>query len=393
LKGAAGRIELRETLVMLGFAGGRWGWTGGIAILVTALVTGAGAQSAGPKNPKEESPNPTLTQRPVPQPRSSIEAEGEIKLDVLVEDAAGKPVAGLEPWDFKILDNGLVRKVVSFRRYDGVQVKPDPPVEVILVMDVLNLPFQQVAFVRGQIDEFLRQNGGQLKQPVSLILLTEEGIRVQPRPSTDGNAIASVVDGIKGHVSAINAAMGGEGYLERFQRSARAMDNIAQNEMKKPGRKLVVWVGPGWPMLDRPSDGYTETQQRRNFDGIVELSAALRQSRITVYSVAPAGASGGNPLHYQKFLKPVRTYHEAESGNMGLKVLVTQTGGRIMGPDNELAMQINRCIEDANAFYRISFDPALAEHADEYHELKIVVNKPGVTVRTNTGYYNEPATH
>jgi VWFA-related protein len=378
---------------MMGFGSGRWGWTGGIAILVMAGAMGAGVQSAGLQNSKQEPPNPNLTQRPAPQPRSLIQAEGKVQLDVVVEDAAGKPVMGLEPWDFKVLDKGQPRKVISFRRYDGAQVKPDPPVDVILVMDVLNLPFQQVAFVRGQIDEFLRQNGGQLKQPVTLILLTEQGIRVQPRPSTDGNAVASVVDGIKGHVSAINAAMGGEGYVERFQRSARAMDNIAQNEMKKPGRKLVVWVGPGWPMLDRPSDGYTETQQRRNFDAIVELSTALRQSRITVYSVAPAGASGGNPIHYQKFLKAVNSYRDAESGNMGLKVLATQTGGKIMGPDNDLVMQINRCIEDANAFYRISFDPAPAEHPDEYHDLKIVVDKPGTVVRTQTGYYNQPANH
>ena len=310
---------------------------------------------------------------------------------MVVEDESGKPVMGLEPWDFKILDNGQARKVVSFRRYDGVQVKPDPPVEVILVMDVLNLPFQQVAFVRGQIGEFLLQNGGRLRQPLTLILLTEEGIRVQPRSSTDGNAIAGVVEGIKGHVSSINAAMGGEGYLERFQRSARAMDNIAQNEMKKPGRKLVVWVGPGWPMLDRPSDGYTEKQQRRNFDSIVELSTALRQSRITVYSVAPTGASGGNPLHYRKFLHGVKTYHEAEAGNMALKVLVTQTGGRIMGPDNDLVLQINRCIEDANAFYRIAFEPAPAEDADKYHDLEILVDKPGTVVRTDTGYYSHPS--
>src|SRR5206468_2060474 len=145
-------------------------------------------------------------------------------------------------------------------------VKADPPVEVILVMDMLNLPFQHVAFVRDEIVKFLRQDGGKLKQPVTLVVLSDAGIRFQPRPSTDGNAIATVVEGIKGNVSAINPAMGGGGYVERFQRSARAMDNIAQNEVKKPGRKLVIWIGPGWPMLSRPADGYSDKEQRRNFD-------------------------------------------------------------------------------------------------------------------------------
>ena len=374
---------------MAGFGRGWW-----VAILLAGLGVVAGAQSGQPDKQKQEPPDPTLSQRPAPKQQSLLIPEGKIKLDVVVNDAAGGPMLGLEPWDFKILDNGQPRKVLSFKRFDGVQVKPDPPVEVVLVIDMLNLPFQQVAYVRTQVDAFLRQNGGRLKQPTSVALLTDAGLRVQPRPSTDGNAIASVAAGIKEHISTINPAMGGEGWVERFQRSARAMDNIAQNELKKPGRKLVIWVGPGWPLLSRPSDGYTDKQQRRNFDSIVEMSTALREARITMYSVSPVTViqNGPNPMMYQHFLNPVRTAHDAEAGDLGLKVLVTQTGGRIMGPDNDVVSQINQCIEDANAFYRIGFDPPVAEHADEYHDLKlVVVDKPGAMVRTNTGYYDEPA--
>ena len=363
-------------------------WIGLVVFLIATVTIGA---QSGSNHPKQELPDPMLSQRPVPKPQSLLISEGKIKLDVVVEDAAGKPVSGLEPWDFKILDNGQARKVVSFRRFDGVQVKPEPPVVVDLVLDLLNLPFQQVAFVRSEVGEFLRQNGGQLKQPVTLMVLTEKGLQIMPHPSTDGNAIAGVVDQMKGHVSSINAAMGGDGWVERFQRSTRALDDIAQNEQKKPGRKLLIWVGPGWPMLNRPSDDYTEKQQRRNFDFIVEVSTALRQAHLAVYSVAPAGASGVNPILYQKFLSPVKRYQDAESGNLGLRVLAAQTGGKIMGPDNDLVGQINRCIEDANAYYQISFNPPAAENSSEYHDLKVEVDRPGLIVRTTTGYYNQPA--
>jgi len=364
-----------------------------IAILFAIIAITAGAQSDKQNKQKQEPPDPTFSQRPAPKPQSLLIPEGKIKLDVVVNDAAGKPVLGLEPWDFKILDNGQPRKVLSFQRFDGVQVKPDPPVEVVLVIDMLNLPFQQVAYVRTQLDAFLRQNGGHLKQPVSVAQLTDAGLRVQSRPSIDGDAIASVAAAIKEHVSTINPAMGGEGWVERFQRSARAMDNIAQNELKRPGRKLVIWVGPGWPMLNRPSDGYTERQQRRNFHSIVEISTALREARITMYSVSPMInlLGGQNPMLYQHFLSPVKTAHDAEAGNLGLKVLVTQTGGKILGPDNDLVSQINRCIDDANTFYRISFDPPPAQLADEYHDLSVsVADHPGVVVRTNASYYNQP---
>jgi VWFA-related protein len=364
-----------------------------VLLFVIAVLESDAIGQEKQSTPQPQTPNPTLEHRPAPKPQTLLIPEGKIRLDVMVDDQAGKPVVGLEPWDFKILDNGQPRKVMSFRSYDGVQVKPDPPVEVILVVDTVNMLFQQVSFARGELEEFLKQNGGQLKQPTTLILLTDKGIRVQPRPSMDGNAIASVAAGIKGTVRVLDQAMGFEGQLERFQLSERALDSIALNEVKKPGRKLLIWVGWGWPMLNRPEETYSETQQRRLFDAIVQVSTALREAQMTVYSVSPAGVYGPDFILYQGFLKGVKTYKDADFGNLALKVMAMQTGGKVLGPDNDVVSQINNCIDDANAFYRISFDPPPAEHADEYHDLKVQVDKPGVTVRTTTGYYNQPANH
>ncbi|MGA7243235.1 MAG: VWA domain-containing protein [Terracidiphilus sp.] len=342
-----------------------------------------------------ESSDPTLTHRPPPKAKNLLIPEGKIKLDVMVNDSAGQPLPGLQPWDFKILDNNQPRKVLSFRAFNDSEAKPDPPVEVILVIDMVNLPFQEVAVTRQEIERFLQANGGHLRQPVTLLLLTDAGMRVQPRPSVDGNALVSVVRQIKGNVRTVDAAMAGEGLLERFQLCARQMEAIAENEARKPGRKMLIWVGPGWPMLTRPELGYySEKDQRRYFDGIVELSTRLREARMVVYSVAPTtDADTTHAIRYQDYLKPVKSPRESDPGDLSLKVLATQTGGKILGPDNDLASQIERCIADANNFYRISFDPPAAEHADEYHDLKVTVDKLGVVVRTNSGYYNEPAGH
>ena len=255
-----------------------------------------------------------LTHRPPETQRSSLIREGKIHLDVVVTDSVGNPVTGLQPWDLKLLDNNQPRKILSFSAFSRVGVKPDPPVEIILLIDTANLPFQQVAFVLGEIDKFLRQNGGNLRQPLSLILLTETGIKVQPRPSLDGNAIAKVLKGISGHISFINPAMGGEGYLERFQVSVKQLTAIAVNETRKPGRKLLIWVGPGWPLLNRPSDAFSDREQRRQFNSIVELSTRLREARIVLYSVAPVDTTadaGRFTTLYQKFLPGVASPREA----------------------------------------------------------------------------------
>jgi len=345
--------------------------------------------------PSQQPGDPVLVDRPPPRPirpPSAVTPEGRIHLDVLVSDSAGKPVLELQPFDFKILDNNQPRKLLSFRSFDGVAVKPNPPVEVILVFDTVNLPFQQVAFTRQEIAKFLRQNEGHLAQPVSLMLLTDAGLRIQPRPSVDGNALVAVLDQIKGGVHSIYSAMGADGDLQRFQLSLREMAVVAENEALRPGRKLLIWVGPGWPMLNSNSFRFSDKDQRHYFDTIVELSTKLREARVAVYSVSSTNIQndGLNRFMYKDFLKGVPSALKADTGNLALKVLVLQSGGRILGPDNNLAEQINSCIADANAFYSLSFDPPHAEHADEYHDLKIELAQPGLTIRTTSGYYNQP---
>jgi VWFA-related protein len=355
---------------------------------------GAAAQTA--PSPTAAPSDPVLVNRPPTgpsRPVSPITPEGHIHLDILVSDPAGKPVTGLEPSDFKLLDNDQPRRILSFRSFDGITVKPVPPVEVILLIDMVNLPFSQLATAREEIAKFLSQNGGHLAQPVSIMLLTDAGLRVQPRPSVDGNALLTVLNQIKGGISSINPALGAEAALQRLQVSLRQMVAVAENESLKPGRKLLIWVGPGWPMLESRNFSFTDKDQRRYFDAIVELSTRIRQARMAVNSVALSDSAQGAGLHttyYQGFLKGVSTARQADTGNLALKVLAIQSGGLTLGPDNDLALQINRCIADANAFYTISFDPPRAEHADEYHDLKVQIAQPGLIVRTSTGYYNQP---
>ena len=93
---------------------------------------------------------------------------------------------------------------------------------------------------------------------------------------------------------------------------------------------------------------------------------------------------------YESFLRGVPSAKQVRRGNLDLKVLAAQTGGRILGPGNDLVAQIEECIADADTFHRISFDPEPAVHVDEYHDLKVQLRKPGLSARTNTGYYNEP---
>ncbi len=324
--------------------------------------------------------------------------EGRIKLDVMVTDKSGKPVPGLDLKDFTLLDNKLPAKILSFQAIDGT-VRPeaaDHQVKVILLLDTVNVDFQQVAAERQEIVRFLRLKGSHLAQPMSIYLFTKDGVQFQSELSADGNAVTAALNQVDGQLRIMDRAQGAWGDIDRVLLSVRNLDSIAQNEENNPCLKILIWVGPGWPMLDSAQFQSSSSQgQEQLFDSIVELSTSLREAHIALYSIsAQQTVSSGNlyagsgTFRYEDFLKGVKSAQKASPSNLALKVLAVQSGGRVLPPSNDLASEIDSCIQDANAFYTISFDPPPADKKNEYHDLKLVIDKPGLKALTNTGYYN-----
>jgi len=323
-------------------------------------------------------------------PQASAPTPARISLDVLVTDKAGKPIPELEPTDFTLLDDGQPRKVLSFRRTDGiVGNKFDPPTEVIIVLDSVNMAYQAVTQLRLQLQKFLRQNSGRLTQPTSIFIFGSEGLHVQPAPSKDGNAMAAMLDTAVGTMRSRNTAAGDYGLAEQFTTSIQTLKGIAENEARKPGRKLLVWLGNGWPLLDSPKFIKSNEGEQRHFQNIVEVSRKLREARITIYGVYTLN-SASDQLLYEAYLKPVRDFHHADAANLSMQVLARQTGGRVMPPTNDIAGQIDGCIADIGPYYTLTFALPPATGPNEYHELKVQLSQPGFTSRTTSGYYNQP---
>ncbi len=331
------------------------------------------------------SQDPVLSVRPAPAPRNG---EGRIKLDVVVTDKSGKPVSGLELKDFTLLDNKTPGKILSFEAAGGTVPGVEPPVTVILLIDGINMTFGQVADVRQAMTKFLLRNDGHLAQPVSLIQVTVLGVNVQQTPSVDGNAMAAEVNGLGSSFRTFERPSE-DGGVDRHVLSINMLTNVVNEETKKPGRKVLIWAGSGWPTLESYEMQVSPEERQGEFDSIVNLSTWLREARIALYSVS-SDESGAGAYLYEGYLKGVKLAAKAGPPNLGLKVLAVQSGGRVLGPDNDLAGQIENCVRDAGAYYTISFDPPRADHPNEYHDLKIQIDKPGLKVRTSTGYYNQP---
>ena len=158
-------------------------------------------------------------------------------------------------------------------------------------------------------------------------------------------------------------------------------------EAKQPGRKLLIWLGVGWPLLPSEGNGMSGRDSAAIFHNIVWLSTKLREGRITLYNVDP-GLSGA--YYYEQFLKGVGSAKIVQDGNLGIQVLAIQSGGLVLNRSNDLGDSLASCLEDAKDYYILSFDAPAAGHADEYHSLQLKIARPRLTARSRTGYYVQP---
>jgi VWFA-related protein len=327
-----------------------------------------------------------------PPPAAPATANRRITLDVVVTDKSETAIPGLQQQDFTLLDNKQPAKILSFDAIQGVAATADPPVEVILLVDEVNSSFRAVSSARQEIEKFLKRNGGELERSTSLVFLSDKGV-AGTSSSKDGNALIADLNENKNGLRVIGRAQGFYGAGDRIQLSLSALQQFAGYEAARPGRKLVIWISPGWPLLTGPRVELSSKEQQGLFGNIVALSDALRQARITLYNIDPLGLAdsrGLRALRYEEYVKGIKKANQVQIGNLALQVLAEQSGGRVFNYDNDVAGEIATCIADANAFYVVTFDGLPGDGPNEYHALEVKIDKPGLKARTRVGYYAQP---
>jgi VWFA-related protein len=384
-----------------------------------APVSSAGEQATPPPSQEPTAPGPNQPVKLVPRSAETRArtylAEHHVILNVFVTDPSGAPVPGLKQEDFTLLDHQQPETIASFKAVTGSTAFTPP--RVFLVLDSVNNPSGTLIHARSELETFLGQNQGNLPYPVSIVRLTDYGM-IAGQPSRDGHALISelrrlpydVHVKVKGQEHPPNAATMGQTFdptksvitanpegadlSQRFILSIPALAGLVRDQKDVPGRVILVWIGAGWPLLSGP--GFlpdTPELQSNFFAHIVALSTELREAQITLDVVSSpkmlrdAGLLDG---YYQAFLPGVPSASEANAANLALPVLAYQSGGQILEDNNDLAAKIDKCVADADTYYVLSFDSIPASGPDEYRPLQVKVNKPGLTVRTNTAYYAQP---
>jgi VWFA-related protein len=167
-----------------------------------------------------------------------------------------------------------------------------------------------------------------------------------------------------------------------FLSTINTLRGIAEDLAAMPNRrKAVFFVSVGIPLDVTPASepgsniGVGPRDQVANlFLELQKAFDAARRSNVAIYGVDPGGLRIDSAPLNQDFLKGVSA----------------ATGGFAITDTNDAAAGIEQVYRENGSYYLLGYQPSLTRTNGRFRKVEVKVNRPGVTVRSRSGYY-EPS--
>jgi VWFA-related protein len=356
------------------------------AMLVRCVSIESSADQSSPTSPTSAQPD---------QSASSSHESKTIALNVVVTDRNGDTIQGLPTTAFTVLDNNQPRGLDSFREVSWTGSSPEPPATVILVLDAYNEQSSTLLDERRGLEEYFR--GDKIVLPTSLIVLTEQGMKIQNHPTRDGKVLSDFLKQNPGGLGTTRP-WSFEDDLQRAKSSLETLRSLAKALTKTPGRKLILWVGRSWGEMRFSHDPHKEDEM--GFRYTADLYSALQDAGISLYSLDMAGVGegtfrpglpGGDPLASKaRMYSTNRKPKHFDEYALTLPVIALQPGGQALFRNNDLSAMIEKCVADARSYYVLTLERSGSNSPNEFHGIEIQMGQPGLTARTTVAYYAQP---
>lgn len=166
----------------------------------------------------------------------------------------------------------------------------------------------------------------------------------------------------------------------------KTLGNLFRSMADLPGRKIVVLLTESL-IIAGGTTGDVSNE-------LIQLIEQARRSGVSVYALDAAGLRAGNVTASQRVTastlqlrstNPDLSFSDFE--NLGAaRALVAGTGGELITNTNDLAIGLDRAVEDSSSYYVLGFKPTTPLD-NKFHRLTVTVKgKPDLVVRTRRGY-------
>jgi VWFA-related protein len=324
-------------------------------------------------------------------------------LDVTVLDKKGHPVVkGLTKDDFTITEDKKPQKIFSFEAPDVHVMTPGESVEnpdgkapvTVFVLDMLNSEFQDFAFIRYSVSQFLKAQPEQLAAPAEMMVVGNESLEMLQGFTRSRADLLYALDHLPAALpyKRTNASF----FWERFAQSIDALQQIALQNKGIPGRKNIVWVGHGAPGINLTGAVLTDPQINELRSYVHATANMLVDSRISLFVIYP-GLSVNRPSFSLSATEADADIGETDpfAGDINFGVLVDETGGRLFFNRNDVDMLIKRSIRLGSEYYTLTYQPHDVPFDGKFRRIRVSLRNPNLQALTKAGYFapekNQPA--
>lgn len=380
-----------------------------------------------------------------------------IQVDVVAEDKKGHPLLDLTREDFEIYDQGKIQKVRIFTK-GSVESSPvtsqtvdlksgagisftnmaesrsSPGAVTIILIDSLNTKWVNQAYARQQIIKFLRQI--EPTDHIAIYSMGFGGFRVLHDFTQDASELVRKLNTWNGDVNGqavsqdsisgtdIGQELGDwlKGRSPEFiqsqqmseadhfgtEQSLKILTAVARQLASIPGRKNLIWISEGFPLVDWSSlsdvvygraESTAKARERAEPTSFyLETMTAMREISDHNVAIYPVDALClFNPFVNASAQDSTAVGFKALAGIHGreqaMDEIAKKTGGRAFYVSNDLKGAIRSAVDDAKATYTLGFYPDSAQLNGKFHSLKVkCIGRSDVKLRYRQGYIDSPET-
>jgi VWFA-related protein len=431
-------------------------------VALTCLTGGLLAQSSAPVSDQSsgQSAPPAQVSQPANagQQNSSqvLTLHTEVRrviVDVMVEDARGKPVKGLTASEFTVLEDKQPQKILSFdvynllspsisRRPNEAPLPPNVFVNIpsapehgplyVMLYDLVNTEIEDQMTARGQILKFIRSMPDGTRFG---IFVNADGLRMVQGFTSDKKVLYAALDPKhpRRHVPRIFLLGHNYGYgdpnlaLDELTFIGQYLDGI-------PGRKNLIWVAGTFPSAVYPRQ-FTPAEAS---DKILGEMNALAQAEIAVFPVnvrgvvvypegrttggvpnggassssgppgggpgapsptastspvAGAGLGAGSPITSSILAAQgvVNAGGSSLSGDYTTQdALADATGGHAFYSDNDLSGVLETATEEGGNYYSLTYAPSARDDDGKCHTIRVLLDAKQYRLSYRPSYCRVP---
>lgn len=321
-----------------------------------------------------------------------------VDVDVSVLDRHRLPVRGLTSADFTIFEDGQPRVVAAFTAVDlppramppapwMAEVAPDVQDNdvaregrlVVILID-RNLSFEQqpaaVRYAEAAVDQL---------RPGDLAAVAYSSFGIPQNFTADRQRLLAAIRqptvGLpRGDAGNPAECMCGACSLETVGTIAEALLPVRQR------RKVLFVIGNNLPINSTGRCGGVLGAER---DRAIR---ALEAANVTVYAFDPSGLETQAVTASASSVPAARPAMAAMIRRGNLSILPDQTGGRLVLDPVRAADRMAEVFRESDAYYVLGFQPGSARARSTFHDIRVKVARPDVTVQARHGYYTAGAT-